>query len=191
MPRNLNEINVHEFGFRKKRGEILITQGRLLTHVVNIAWEIIDRYSVNIPQSKYTEWQRQLSCVHSIMMEKLAQADEGGGCTPTPFHIPSRTKLWCTLHQIHSLYFYSTPIWTVSYMMKTSTKVYVVQTRQMKWSVIWSENIFTKIFYVTVERSIYHNHYCILFEVLIWSAPLSQWIYCSYASVLSFWQVRK
>jgi hypothetical protein len=24
--------------------------------------------------------------VHSIMMEKLAQAGEGGGCTPTLFH---------------------------------------------------------------------------------------------------------
>jgi hypothetical protein len=27
-----------------------------------------------------------LSGVHSIMMEKLAQTGEGGGCTPTPFH---------------------------------------------------------------------------------------------------------
>jgi hypothetical protein len=26
------------------------------------------------------------SGVHSIMMEKLAQAGEGRGCTPTPFH---------------------------------------------------------------------------------------------------------
>jgi hypothetical protein len=36
----------------------------------------------------YTEWQQQLSGVHSIMMEKLALADEGGGCapSPTPFH---------------------------------------------------------------------------------------------------------
>jgi hypothetical protein len=34
----------------------------------------------------HTEWQRPLSDVHSIMMEKLAQACEGGGCTPTPFH---------------------------------------------------------------------------------------------------------
>jgi len=24
--------------------------------------------------------------MHSIMMEKFAQAGEGGGCTPTPFH---------------------------------------------------------------------------------------------------------
>jgi hypothetical protein len=27
-----------------------------------------------------------LSGVHSIMRVKLAQAGEGGGCTPTPFH---------------------------------------------------------------------------------------------------------
>jgi hypothetical protein len=35
---------------------------------------------------KYTEGQQQLSGVNSIMMEKLAQASQGGGCTPTPFH---------------------------------------------------------------------------------------------------------
>jgi hypothetical protein len=38
------------------------------------------------PLTEYTEWQRQLSGVHSIVMEKLAQAAKGGGCTPTPFH---------------------------------------------------------------------------------------------------------
>jgi hypothetical protein len=31
-------------------------------------------------------WQRQLSGVHSIMMEKLAQAGEGGGRTPIRFY---------------------------------------------------------------------------------------------------------
>ncbi len=34
----------------------------------------------------HTEWQRPLSGVHSIMMEKIAQSDEGWGCTPIPFH---------------------------------------------------------------------------------------------------------
>jgi hypothetical protein len=34
----------------------------------------------------HTDWRRSLSGVHSIMMEKLAQAGEGGGCTPNPFH---------------------------------------------------------------------------------------------------------
>ncbi len=37
----------------------------------------------------HVDWQRPLSAlsgVHSIMMEKLAQAGEGGGCTPTPLH---------------------------------------------------------------------------------------------------------
>ncbi len=33
-----------------------------------------------------TEWQRPLSGVHSIMIEKWAQAGEGGECTPSPFH---------------------------------------------------------------------------------------------------------
>ncbi len=41
---------------------------------------------------EYTEWQRPLSGVDSIMMEKLAQADEGGGCTrPPPFTISTIT----------------------------------------------------------------------------------------------------
>jgi hypothetical protein len=42
----------------------------------------------------YTEWQRPISGVHSIMMEKSAQAGEGGGCAaqcavhppPSPVH---------------------------------------------------------------------------------------------------------
>jgi hypothetical protein len=33
----------------------------------------------------HTEWQRPLSGVYSIMMEKLAHAGEGGGFTPIPF----------------------------------------------------------------------------------------------------------
>ncbi len=45
----------------------------------------------------HTEWQRQLSgiLVHSIMMEKLAQAGEDGGCMPlpTPFHYIYRDHL--------------------------------------------------------------------------------------------------
>jgi hypothetical protein len=42
----------------------------------------------------HTEWQRPLSGVHSIMMEKLAHDGEGGGHMPTPFHY--------TYHQILS-----------------------------------------------------------------------------------------
>jgi hypothetical protein len=48
-----------------------------------------------------TEWQRPLSGVHSIMMEKFALTGEGGGggCTQTPLpqYLPLRTKLQCTL----------------------------------------------------------------------------------------------
>ncbi len=36
--------------------------------------------------TEYIEWQRPLSAVHSIMMEKLAHSGDGGGCTPTRFH---------------------------------------------------------------------------------------------------------
>ncbi len=34
-----------------------------------------------------TEWQLQLSGVHSITMKKLAQPDEGGGARPPSFTI--------------------------------------------------------------------------------------------------------
>ncbi len=36
--------------------------------------------------TEYTEWQRPLSGVHSIMMGKLTHDGEGGGCTPILFH---------------------------------------------------------------------------------------------------------
>jgi hypothetical protein len=36
--------------------------------------------------TEYTEWQRPLSGIHSIMMEKLDQTGEGGGCAPAPLH---------------------------------------------------------------------------------------------------------
>ncbi len=43
------------------------------------------------PQSNkyrvHTEWQPPLFGVHSIMMEKLAQAGDGGGVRPPPFII--------------------------------------------------------------------------------------------------------
>jgi hypothetical protein len=35
--------------------------------------------------TEYTELQRLLSGVHSVMRVKLALAGEGGGCSPTPF----------------------------------------------------------------------------------------------------------
>ncbi len=59
----------------------------------------------------HTEWQRPLSGVHSIMMEKLAQAVEGG--VGGALFLPSQTKLRCTLQlrgQKPTPYFISTPI---------------------------------------------------------------------------------
>jgi hypothetical protein len=57
----------------------------------------------------HTEWQRPLSGKHSIMMEKLAQAGEGEGCTPTPFHniyhpVQSGTLQWADTFTL--FYFY-------------------------------------------------------------------------------------
>jgi hypothetical protein len=42
----------------------------------------------------HTAWHLPLSGVQSIMMEKLAQPGEGGGCTPFPFH--------CVYHHVQS-----------------------------------------------------------------------------------------
>ncbi len=55
---------------------------------------------------------------YSIMMEKLAQAGEGGGLLahPLSLYLPSRTKLQCTLQlrgQIHSPYFIYIPVYSV------------------------------------------------------------------------------
>ncbi len=56
-----------------------------------IVWYLycISDHRVNLFHSHHrvcTEWQRPLSGVHTIMMEKFAHAGEGGRCTPTPFH---------------------------------------------------------------------------------------------------------
>ncbi len=37
-------------------------------------------------QESKIDWQWPLSGVHTIMMVNSAQPDEGGGCTPSPFH---------------------------------------------------------------------------------------------------------
>ncbi len=51
--------------------------------------------------TEYTELQRLLSGVHSIMRVKLAQAGKGGGVHthPLTLHLPSPVKLQCTLQQ--------------------------------------------------------------------------------------------
>ncbi len=67
----------------------------------------------------HTEWQRPLSGVHSIMMEKLAY--------PLSLYSPSRTKLQCTLQlrgQIHlPLPFISTPMYALVYMNQPPLKI--------------------------------------------------------------------
>jgi hypothetical protein len=47
-------------------------------------------------RTEYTELQRLLSGVHSIMRVKLAQAGEGEA-HPLSLHLPSPVKLQCTL----------------------------------------------------------------------------------------------
>ncbi len=71
------------------------------------------RVTVRLHHRVHTEWQRPLSGVHCIMMEKLAQGSWGWeGCTPPlSLYLQSRAKLQCTLQlrgQLHSPYFIST-----------------------------------------------------------------------------------
>ncbi len=79
-----------------------------------IAW-LSPRHTKSGTHRVHTEWQRPLSGVYSIMMETLAQAGEGGGCTPTPFH--------CIYHHVQSCGVrsswegrYTPPISTLPYM---------------------------------------------------------------------------
>jgi hypothetical protein len=55
---------------------------------VDIAYIVLQLVQFGMtPSTEYTEKQRLLSGIHSIMRVKLAQAGEGGGggCMPTPF----------------------------------------------------------------------------------------------------------
>jgi hypothetical protein len=56
------------------------------TYCTKCACTRLKRIAYYNAQSIHTEWQRPLSGIHSIMMEKLAQAGGSGGCTSTPFH---------------------------------------------------------------------------------------------------------
>ncbi len=59
---------------------------------------------VSITEYTHTEWQRPLSGVHSILIEKLA--GEGGGCTPTPltlFTITYKVALYAPAQRTDTL----------------------------------------------------------------------------------------
>jgi hypothetical protein len=52
-----------------------------------IIYSLIKAFAGRWGHRVHIDWQRPLSAlsgVHSIMMEKLARAGEGGGCTPSP-----------------------------------------------------------------------------------------------------------
>ncbi len=60
------------------------------------------------------------------MMERLAQASEGSGCTPTPFHYIYHHKQQYTLQlrgQIHPPYFISTPMYSVVPRLEVSIDI--------------------------------------------------------------------
>jgi hypothetical protein len=49
----------------------------------------------------HTEWKRSLFGVHFIVLEKLAQAGEGGGARPPRFTTPAETEMADTLTLFH------------------------------------------------------------------------------------------
>ncbi len=68
----------------------------------------------------HNEWQWPLSDVHSIMMEKLAQAGVAGGESRPPLTISNISYTLQLRGQIHSPCFYSTPICTLRSLPPTS-----------------------------------------------------------------------
>ncbi len=88
----------------------------------------------NIPSylRMHTEWQRPLSGVYFITMEKLALAGEGGRCTPTPFHSIYHHVESCSVRsmqlggQIHSPIFISTLCTSTVLCASYSTQPYTL-----------------------------------------------------------------
>jgi hypothetical protein len=75
----------------------------------------------------------------------------GGGAHPPPsLYLPSRTKLWCTLQlrgQIHSLYFYYTPLCTLRFA-QMQTCLYLI-----RYLFCYFCRIFTTFCQLLVENS--------------------------------------
>ncbi len=72
------------------------------------------------------------------MMEKLAQAGEGGGvhARTLSLYLPSRTKLQCMLQlrgQIHSPYLISTPVYSVDQFLPGIVLPAPIQMKYMVW----------------------------------------------------------
>jgi hypothetical protein len=64
----------------------------------------------------HIEWRLPISGVHPSMMEKSALADEGGGCTPTPFQpitIMYKVEVYATAERASR---YTPSISSLSYM---------------------------------------------------------------------------
>ncbi len=81
-----------------------------------------------LPSTEYTEWQRPLSGVHSIMMEKLAQAVRLGGARPAPVTLTTimyKVVVYRTLQLRgrNTPYFYSNLMFTLCTYLKKSPQV--------------------------------------------------------------------
>ena len=99
-----------------------------------------------VPVHTHTEWQWPLSGVHSIMMEKLAQAGEGGGggvhAHPPSLYLPSRTMLWCigTL-QLRGQIGYNPPISTLPLYVLCDHTFRCLKVRYGRYGTFWQSTL--------------------------------------------------
>ncbi len=71
----------------KAYGSKISLKKSLIKYILILVYLLpLSKNTLNDLSVPHTESQPTLSGVHTVMMEKLAQAGEGGGCTPIPFH---------------------------------------------------------------------------------------------------------
>ncbi len=104
----MNILNLPTFSWA------IVTGGGVLLSCVCAKWQssrsLLLRDSTRTHRVLYTEWQRPLSAVHSIMRVKLAQAGEGGECAPlnilvrtVPSNCEVNVMLWSGFRLIYSI----------------------------------------------------------------------------------------
>jgi hypothetical protein len=94
------------------------------TCVHNTMRQCIGSYPV---PTEYTEWQRPLIGIYSIMMEKVAQAGEGRGARPSPFcssTITNKVMLYAPAERADTL-----PLFLL-YPSMYSVPMFIPQTRE-------------------------------------------------------------
>jgi hypothetical protein len=91
-----------------------------------VKWSGGVQYNVGdgLGTTEYTEWQRPLSGIHSIMMEKLAQAGEFGGCRPLPFTLSTimyKVVVYAPTEGAVLQYSSNTKSWLMTFLFKKAS----------------------------------------------------------------------